>query len=332
MKSSALVPRANSYRNVKNIRFRYKKFADIKFVVIFAQNMYVHKLNLKKTKFMNKMIMNRLTMLAVTLMASMACFAQGKFTTGGPVGGLGKDGIVNFMGVKYVITQDPTEGVAVYNVKAVGFEQALLDDISQMDTKLGKTITIQHYLAPDHYAWGFLVESVEANAFQTVPTDLAAKINKLVIDYKGDEEEVIEKGGANGVVLPTTGSTFAGMTRLTEVENITPGAKVADISASSFATTVYQKVLTVPTDNMGKYATKTGWMNFEKIQDTTGHLLGNLNSDKKITTADLSLLVNAVIEENIKPTNSLFPYYNMNGDSKITTADISILVDILNRD
>ena len=41
-------PDAESYRNVKNIRFHYKKFAVIKFVVIFAPNMYVHKLNLKK--------------------------------------------------------------------------------------------------------------------------------------------------------------------------------------------------------------------------------------------------------------------------------------------
>ena len=284
------------------------------------------------------MIMNRLTMLAVTLMASMACFAQGKLATGGPGPGLTKDKTFPYMGVLYQLTEDPVQSSLVYNkVKVVGFEENLLADYNLMDDEevLDNTLTIQHYVPPTQDgAWGFVVGSVDANVFNAsnVPAGLAIKIKKLVIDYQGDQQTVIDKGGANGVILPTSGNTFAGLTALTAVENYTPGAKVTDISENSFTTAVYKKPLTVPTENMGKYATKTGWKNFDKIQDSTGHLLGNLNTDTKITTADLSLLVNAVIEENIKPTNSLFPYYNMNGDSKITTADISILVDILNRD
>ena len=178
------------------------------------------------------------------------------------------------------------------------------------------------------------VSSIAANAFTATTcrgddakykskfADAAVLVNKIRIDYSDEFPDAIT----------IDNNAFGSLTGVTEVENLTPGAKISDISENSFTTAVYKKPLTVPTENMGKYATKTGWKNFEKIQDGTGHLLGNLNTDTKITTADLSLLVNAVIEENIKPTNSLFPYYNMNGDSKITTADISILVDILNRD
>ena len=286
---------------------------------------------------MNKIFMNRLTMLAVTLMASMACFAQGKLATGGPAPGKVVGDPVYFQGVEYVVTEVLSSS-SVYKVKAVGFEPSLLADYNLMTDDLHNTLTIQHYLAPATAngvvtTWGFLVMSVETDAYavNNVPTALAAKIETLVIDYKGDEKEVSDKGGANGVKLPTTGNTFIGLTALTEVDNFTPGAKVAAISANSFTNTVYQNApLVVPSDMIGKYAQKGGWKKFLTIMDEGGVICGDLNNDDVVDLTDYTKLYNEVLKA--EKTGNPITYSaakDFNGDEEIDLTDATLLYNYL---
>ena len=242
---------------------------------------------------MNKMIMNRLTMLAVTLIASMACFAQGKLTTGFPADGLKKGDTFDHMGVKYKITVDPVEDQNVYFVEAIGFETSLLNDFSLMDEEpLENDLTIFHVKKPGQGETGnsFVVLSVAANAFQTVDSELAVKINRLIIEYSEDDY------ANNGIIaLPTTGSTFAGLTALSEVKSLTPGAKVAAIPATSFATSVFNNAsLIVPEVSMGKYAKAQGWKNFVSIYNTDGELFGDINGNGSVAGNDVTALKRVV--------------------------------------
>lgn len=321
---------ANSYRNVKNIRFRYKKFAVIKFVVIFAQNMYVHKLNLKKTKFMNKMIMNRLTMLAVTLMASMACFAQGnggKLATGLPNPGLTKGKTFYYKGVEYELTRDPEGDVALYYVKAIGFEKTLLDNFDLMDEEpLNNDLTIFHYEIPKQGQTGvpFIVESVNANAFQDVDATLAGKIKRLIIEHS-------EEARVNGacVELPTTGSTFAGLTGLTEVRPLAPAGKVAPISISTFDASVYKTASLIVPESEGSflaYAKTAGWREFCKLyKNGSTTMLGDTNGDGQLTIGDAQNVLTLIAK--IKAgTASYNEIYDINGNGEITISDAQDLI------
>ena len=280
---------------------------------------------------MNKNFMNRLTMLAVTLIASMACFAQGKLTTGFPADGLKKGDTFDHMGVKYKITVDPVEDQNVYFVEAIGFETSLLNDFSLMDEEpLENDLTIFHVKKPGQGETGnsFVVLSVAANAFQTVDSELAVKINRLIIEYSEDDY------ANNGIIaLPSSGSTFAGLTGLTEVVNLIPGAKVAAISATSFAESVYKTAsLKVPSENMGKYASKTGWKKFYFIKDLEGKMLGNVNNDKYLNSTDYQKLyseIKTAMKNNTTVTYST--YKDINGDGKVNATDYQLLYSIIKR-
>lgn len=286
--------------------------------------MYIHKLNLKKTKFMNKMIMNRLTMLAVTLMASIACFAQGNYTTSLPGAGLQPGDPFDFMGVKYEVISVLGTG-NVYSTKAIGFETNLLNDFDKMDEEpLNNTLTIQHYVAPSGSSFGMLVQSVEANAFQTVDADLAAKIETLTIDYSEDNF-----ASGTVVALPTTGSTFAGLTGLTEVRPLAPAGKVAPISKSSFDASVYKTASLIVPESEGSflaYAKTAGWREFCKLyKNGSTTMLGDTNGDGKLTIGDAqnALTLIAKIKNGTASYNEI---YDINGDGQITIADAQDLI------
>lgn len=274
---------------------------------------------------MNKMIMNRLTMLAVTLMASMACFAQGNYATSLPGAGLQPGDPFDYMGVKYeVISVLGTNNV--YSTKAIGFETNLLNDFSKMDEEpMNNLLPIQHYVAPAGSSNGMLVASVEPNIFQTVDPELAAKITSLKIDDQSDDIF------ANGAIdaLPTTGSTFAGLTGLTEVTCRIPGDKVAAISNNSFATNVYKTAtLIVPDGAMGKYNNLSGWQNFMKIQDQAGNVLGDLNGDGAVKNKDYKTLLGmtGLTEGQV----GFSPNADLNGDGKISNKDIKLMLAKIN--
>lgn len=232
------------------------------------------------------MIMNRLTMLAVTLMASMACFAQGKMTTGMPGAGLQVGEKFDFYGVKYEVLGTTGTG-NVYRTKAIGLETSLLENYDLADGEdMENALKIQHYVAPSNPSWGMIVESVETDAFKTVPQELAAKLYKLVIDYSDDDF-------VNGAIvsLPTTGNTFAGLTGLIEVKSLIPGAKVAAISTDAFATSVFNNAsLIVPDVSMGKYAKLQGWKKFASIYNTEEELFGDINGNGSVAGNDVTAL------------------------------------------
>lgn len=266
---------------------------------------------------MNKMIMNRLTMLAVTLMASIACFAQGNYTTSLPGAGLLEGAKFDFMGVKYEVLGVLGTG-NVYSTKAIGFETNLLNDFSKMDEEpLNNVLPIQHYVAPANPSCGMLVASVEPNIFQTVDPDLAEKITSLKIDDQSDDIF------ANGAIdaLPTTGSTFAGLTGLTEVQCRIPGAKITAIPANSFATNVYKTAtLIVPEGSLAKYANTNGWKKFYKKTDGSV-MLGDITGDGKFNSFDLNRMRKAV---GVAYTDD-YLVYDITGDGKINSFDLNAL-------
>lgn len=275
---------------------------------------------------MNKMIMNRLTMLAVTLMASMACFAQGNYATSLPGEGLGQGDKFDFMGVKYEVISVLGTG-NVYSTKAIGFETNLLNDFSKMDEEpLNNVLPIQHYVVPANPSYGMLVASVEPNIFQTVDPDLAEKITSLKIDDQSDGTF------ANGAIdaLPTTGSTFAGLTGLTEVTCRIPGNKITEISANAFANSVYKNAtLIVPEGSMGAYITTDGWMRFSKITDGST-IMGDFDGSGSFKLKDIVLLKEA-FNTGEWPEGFNKASCDVDGNNKVQLKDIVLLKEWFNQ-
>ena len=229
---------------------------------------------------MNKNFMNRLTMLAVTLMASMACFAQGKFvTTIGANHATGDE--FDYLELKYKVL-DNSKG---YTVEIIGFSDSFEANPNLFDTSEDithfNTVSIPHFIGTsDNVAVTTYVQSIAAGALIPTNTNLAAKVTAMTIDY-------IDNTTTNGDPIIIGENAFSALTSLATVESLIPGAKLAAISDNTFATSVYKNAtLTVPNEKMGKYSQVAGWKNFYKIQNSAGHLLGNMNTDTRLTTAD----------------------------------------------
>ena len=275
------------------------------------------------------MIMNRLTMLAVTLMASIACFAQGKFdkglTTSIPQGvPVGQTFV--YKELEYLVIENAS---GTYQTQVVGFCPAVLNNPDLMDNGDGNKFTphsieIPHYVPADN-APAMLVLSVAPDAFNTtnISSTLAAKVTKMKIDYKGEMEEVKNLNGEGGVVLPTTGSTFDGLTALTEIKNFTPGAKITDISKKSFANNVYQNAeLIIPDGAFFDYGKVQGWTNFLKTTDLSGNLRGDVDGDGWVDTYDASLIITAYLNDQYSEE------LDIDGDGWVDTYDASIIISI----
>jgi hypothetical protein len=261
-------------------------------------------------------------MLAVTLMASMACFAQGNYATSLPGEGLGQGDKFDFMGVKYEVISVLGTG-NVYSTKAIGFETNLLNDFSKMDEEpLNNVLPIQHYVVPANPSYGMLVASVEPNIFQTVDPDLAEKITSLKIDDQSDDIF------ANGAIdaLPTTGSTFAGLTGLTEVTCRIPGDKITEISANAFATAVYKKAtLIVPEGSLGQYGSTAGWSSFLKIVDVAGKLFGDFDNSGTFEQKDVTLFKKA-FKTGAWPANFDITKVDLDGNGVIEQREVTLLI------
>ena len=273
--------------------------------------------------------MNRLTMLAVTLMASIACFAQGKFdkglTTSIPQGvPVGQTFV--YKELEYLVIENAS---GTYQTQVVGFCPAVLNNPDLMDNGDGNKFTphsieIPHYVPADN-APAMLVLSVAPDAFNTtnISSTLAAKVTKMKIDYKGEMEEVKNLNGEGGVVLPTTGSTFDGLTALTEIKNFTPGAKITDISKKSFANNVYQNAeLIIPDGAFFDYGKVQGWTNFLKTTDLSGNLRGDVDGDGWVDTYDASLIITAYLNDQYSEE------LDIDGDGWVDTYDASIIISI----
>lgn len=205
-----------------------------------------------------------------------------------PGAGLQEGNQFDFYGVKYEVLGTTATG-NVYRTKAVGLETNLYNNPDLADGEdIENVLKIQHYIAPSNPSWGMIVESVVANAFDAtnVPSGVAEKIYMLVIDYSDDD---FVDGAI--VSLPTTGNTFAGLTGLTGVKSLIPGAKVAGISANAFATSVFNNAsLIVPDVSMGKYAKAQGWKKFASIYNTEEELFGDINGNGSVAGNDVTAL------------------------------------------
>ncbi len=70
------------------------------------------------------------------------------------------------------------------------------------------------------------------------------------------------------------------------------------ISEYTFSTQTYNNaILRVPTGSLTPYATATGWKNFKLIYDTDVPLRGDINGDGEVTIADVTELVNIILEK-----------------------------------
>lgn len=221
---------------------------------------------------MNKMIMNRLTMLAVTLMASMACFAQGKMAT---TIGSGKQvgDVFDYLELKYKVTNNS----AGYTVQVIGFADAFEANPKNFDTSedidAHNTVTIPHYIGTStDVAVQVYVQSIADGALNTSDATLAGKVTAITIDYVNNDKTL-----GNPVIIGE--NAFAGLTSVATVESEIPGAKVADIPESAFATNVYKTAkLKVPAGSLAKYAAAEGWTKFYYITDGSV-VLGDLDPD-----------------------------------------------------
>lgn len=271
-------------------------------------------------------------MLAVTLMASIACFAQGKYATSIPSGKqVGED--IDYKELKYKVLGNQS---GCYLTEVIGFCDAVLANPDLMDTGgehnefIAKTVEIVHYVPGSSTSPAMSVQSVATDAFKTVDSELASKVNTLIIDYD-DSEESLDK--SEKVVLPTSGNTFEGLTSLKEVQSYTPATKVAKISATSFTANVYKTApLVVPEEKMGKYTTLAGWKEFYLVKDESGKILGNMNTDTKLNATDYSKLYSEIKKAQKNGTTVPYAsYMDLNGDGKVNTTDYSLLYNIVRR-
>lgn len=296
------------------------------------------------------MIMNRLTMLAVTLMASIACFAQGngKMATSLINQPHAQGDIVDLYELRYYIVA--VEG-DILSLEVIGFASDITGtvgavygdtgDPNKVTDKYKGVLEIPSNYPASEVGFKCQITSIAENAFTATTcrnddtkykskfADAAALVNKILISYDAEFPNAITIGdNAFGSFTCVTQSNGT-LTGLTEVENQTPGDKVADISATSFASSVYvNATLKVPDGAMGKYNTAVGWQNFLKITDSTGRVLGDFNGDGKIKSKDYKELLKLTGLSASDPSYTV--YADMDGNGKIASKDIKLLLSKMN--
>ena len=269
---------------------------------------------------MNKMIMNRLTMLAVTLMASIACFAQGKMAT---TIGSGKQvgDVFDYLELKYKVTNNS----AGYTVQVIGFADAFEANPKNFDTSedidAHNTVTIPHYIGTStDVAVQVYVQSIADGALNTSDATLAGKVTAITIQYVDNEKTL-----GNPVIIGE--NAFAGLTSVATVESEIPGAKVADIPESAFATNVYKNAtLKVPASTnhatLLAYGNTEGWNKF--YFKTDGSItLGDPSGDGKINASDVKAIRALIVNKTYSVAADL------NGDNKVNASDLKIMRQII---
>lgn len=260
----------------------------------------------------------RLMMLAVTVMASISSFAQtGETTTLKPL----DVPISDFQMVRYHVVSATSPG----EIEFIGFATNVNEDETQMTNDFDGTVTIYHYIDGSSSSPSAWVTNVPANAFTstTLYDDTPNKSNfaacadlvtRLSIEYK-------ETGNAAPATIGS--NAFGGLTKLTEVINLTPGEEIQAIPTDAFATNVYKTAtLIVPEGSMGNYADVAGWKNFLTITDGS-IILGDYDGQNGFQQKDVTLLQRA-----LKKTNPLNPYnaaVDMNGDGIVNQKDYTLL-------
>lgn len=264
----------------------------------------------------------RLMMLAVTVMASISSFAQtGETTNLKPL----DVPISDFQMVRYHVVSASSPG----EIEFIGFATNVNKDETQMTNDFDGTVTIYHYIEGGSSSPSAWVTNVPANAFTstTLYNDTPNKSNfaacadlvtRLSIEYK-------ETGNAAPATIGS--NAFGGLTKLTEVINLTPGEEIQAIPTDAFATSVYKTaILIAPEGGASKYAQTAGWNKFYKIKNgKSGVILGDINNDGDIDALDLKALRTAVL----KKTYSLGA--DINGDGDVDALDLKKMRQVILR-
>ena len=285
------------------------------------------------------MIMNRLTMLAVTLMASIACFAQGngKMMTSLINQPHAQGDIVDLYELRYYIVA--VEG-DILSLEVIGFASDITGTVGAVYGDAGNPDKVTDLYEgvleiPSNYPAsevGFQcqITSIAENAFTATTcrnddtkykskfADAAALVNKILISYDAEFPNAITIGA----------NAFGALTSVTEVES-----QIQAIKANSFATNVYKTApLIVPEERMGKYSNLTGWKNFKIIKNTSGKILGNLNTDQVVNSSDYSKLYNEIKTALKNGTTVTYAAYkDLNGDGSVNSTDYSLLYNMVKR-
>lgn len=271
---------------------------------------------------MSKNFMNRLTMLAVTLMASMACFAQGKSATTIGAGHVAGD-IFDYQELRYYVISNS----GILELEVIGLASQIsgsTGDETLLTSEFDNKVTIPLYVSGTVAGQSFFVSSIAANAFTSTScrgdaadnkanfADAAALVTSITIDYNED-------------YTPATigENAFAGLTALTEVNNLTPGTAIDEIPETAFATSVYKTAtLTVPEGSLAGYASTDGWNKFYFISD--GNItLGDLAVDGEIDSLDVKELKKLILNGTYSAAADL------NGDGDIDSLDLKKMKQII---
>lgn len=290
---------------------------------------------------MRKRIIQKLTMLAFVAMVGIPAFAQGgKFGSETNAGvattigdNVGAGDVFDLQELRYYV-KSIEDGVLDLEVIGLSSQVAgATGDPTLLTSKWEGTVTIPHKLSAADVDRAAEISSIAANAFTTTVlyptteggknatdskdnfTAAAAKVTKIIIDYNADAT-VVAGIGANA---------FAGLTALTEVKNLTPGAKVADISESAFADAICLNAsLIVPDCSMGKYAKAQGWKKFVSIYNTGGELFGDINGNGSVAGNDVTAL-----KKVIAGTRTETDACDVNSSGGVTGADVTALKKVI---
>lgn len=260
---------------------------------------------------MRKRIIQKLTMLAFVAMVGIPVFAQGgKFgseTNAGVATTIGDNvvagDVFDLQELRYYV-KSIKDGVL--DLEVIGLSSQIAGatgDPSLLTSKWGGTVTIPHKLSAADVNRAAEISSIAANAFTTTVlypttsggknatdskdnfTAAAALVTKIIIDYNADATAAAEIGA----------NAFAGLTALTEVNNLTPGDKILEIPETSFSANVFKTAkLVVPSSSVNEYTNQDSWSLFYNVFNGS-FIVGDGDGNGVFNLRDLLLLQEAYL-------------------------------------
>ena len=123
-------------------------------------------------------------------------------------------------------------------------------------------------------------------------------------------------------VISLGANAFLGCSSL---ESIVAKAKMPPVCDASFDNVNYQNaVLFVPEQSLQAYKSDPEWKRFKSITGVCmSNVVGDLNCDDEVSIADVNVLINAIVAEEMDSRMDL------NGDGELNVGDINEVIDII---
>ena len=123
-------------------------------------------------------------------------------------------------------------------------------------------------------------------------------------------------------VISLGANAFLGCSSL---ESIVAKAKMPPVCDASFDNVNYQNaVLFVPEQSLQAYKSDPEWKRFKSITGVCmSNVVGDLNCDDEVSIADVNVLINAIVAEEMDSRMDL------NGDGELNVGDINEIIDII---